>query len=323
VTVPPAIPWPGDRALAERYAALRHPALAGVEIVDLPDPPTGSVAAGAPGAIGAIGLRPRPVPAAADPPDELDLPDALRAVGEVALGLQALHDLGLAHGAVRSESTRSIGDRWLLDGVARPGSAYDRRADVTALGDLLAELAARSASSQDDPRVAAIRAEAADPGSTAADVGRTALALAARGKPPASRAAEPAGRPDAAPERTAGTASPAGPETRSEELDARRRRTRNRMVLVAALVVLAGAALLKLLDTHGIVKVPDERGRTQPAATADLRRAGLVPAISPTAAPAASSGTVVGQSPPAGEQVRPGRTVTLRVATAPGGSVGQ
>jgi len=292
MTSAPATPWPGERPLAERYAALRHPALAAVEL-------------SSDRAAGAVEIRPAALPADAAIPAELPAPTALRAVGEVALGLQALHELGLCHGAVRADSLRSVGNRWLLVGIARPASAADRQADVAALARLARELALpRDA---DDPGIAELSATASAPAVTAGEVGRTALALAGGARPaglPSHRERKP---PAAVSNPRAG-----------ERLDARRRRTRNRMLLVTAIVVIVGAALLKLLDTRGIVTVPNEVGRTQPAAVASLRHAGLVPSVTHTPDRTARPGTVVGQDPGAGERVRPGRTVTLRVAVVPG-----
>lgn len=294
----PVAPWPGDRELAERYAALRHPALVPVDVVSL-----------AGDACGAVRVVRRPTAGRAGSPARLDVPEALRAVGEVALGVQALHDLGLVHGEVRAANLLRTGERWLLDGVAHPGGAADQGADILAVRRLLDELVTPAAAG--DSRVAAVAHAASQPAATAGDVGRTALAGAA-GAVTGPTATPPAA--DSPPE--AARAEP----TPSPDLDAQRRRTRNRMLLIAALVVIVGAALLKLIDTSGTVTVPKEIGRARPAAAADLRRAGLVPSVSPTPVATARPGTVVGQKPAPGEKVRPGRTVSLRVAVAPTGS---
>lgn len=293
MTAPGVAPWSGELGLAERYAALRHPAVVPVRARTLPD--------GAVTVTAVTGIEGRPVTGS------LPVADALRATGEIALGLQALHDLDLAHGALGPEQLRRTAERWVLEGVAHPGDSADRQADVVALANLLTALVAPP--ERDDPRVRTVATAAARAQARADDVGRTALALAAGNTV----------SPDVLPVAPARPTPEAAPAPGDAEAQARQRTTRNRMLLVGVLVVLVGAFALRLLDTKGIVRVPRETGRVEPAAAADLRRDGLVPREVRTVTPAATPGTVVGQSPAPGVRVRPGRTVVLRVATAGGG----
>ncbi|HZE05238.1 MAG TPA: PASTA domain-containing protein, partial [Solirubrobacteraceae bacterium] len=64
-------------------------------------------------------------------------------------------------------------------------------------------------------------------------------------------------------------------------------------------------------------KVPDVKGETQTAATADLTKAGFSVNTSNKATSSAPAGTVVSQSPAAGTTQPKGSTVTIVLATAP------
>ena len=91
------------------------------------------------------------------------------------------------------------------------------------------------------------------------------------------------------------------------------------MILVAALVVLIGAGILREIDKTGIVTVPNEVGKKRPAAVTQISDAGLVATVTterPESHPTAPPLTVVSQSPAPGVQVRPGRAVNLRIEPA-------
>jgi eukaryotic-like serine/threonine-protein kinase len=89
-----------------------------------------------------------------------------------------------------------------------------------------------------------------------------------------------------------------------------------------ALALLAAAAIVLLVlllkPTSHDVTVPDVAGKSEAAALATLRHAGLRPAVSPTANASVASGTVIGTSPPHGAAVQKGATVTVFVSTGPG-----
>lgn len=290
MTAPRKVLWPADRELAERYAALRHPALARVTVTE------------ADGQLSVATTQDGDAADTAAARSPLAVEAALQATGEAALGLAALHELGLTLGGLGPGDLLFTGSGWRVCRIALPGDAAARQADVGRLAELLPALTGHTDDA--DARAVAVAAAAAAPSATAADVGRTALALARGDTLPA-----------ATPTRARTEAAAAHAAARSAELDARRRRTRNRMLLVGGLVVIAGAVLLKLVDSQGIVTVPDETGRTTGVATADLRSAGLVPHLVRVPATAGqAAGTVIGEAPGGGAHVRPGRTVTLRVA---------
>ena len=90
------------------------------------------------------------------------------------------------------------------------------------------------------------------------------------------------------------------------------------LVVIAALAALAVAWALGAFDSGGAVKVPDVTGMTTAKATQALEADGLttgkITRVQSTDGP---EGTVVGQSPAAGEQVDEGSAVDLDVAGAP------
>jgi eukaryotic-like serine/threonine-protein kinase len=90
--------------------------------------------------------------------------------------------------------------------------------------------------------------------------------------------------------------------------------------LAAALLAAAVALALLLLlgPSTQRVSVPDISGQSQAAAVATLRRAGLRPAVSPTANASVASGTVIGERPPHGTLVTKGSSVSVFVSTGPG-----
>ncbi len=283
--------WTGERAGAVRYADLRHPALPPVTVTD---------------AGGEIWLRQAfaelPVAQPVHPADQL------RAVGEAALALAALHDADLALGRISPTAIRDAGEHLLLVGLAHPAGESDRAADVRGLAE-----AVRGWGASDDERIAAVLTLAAE-GADARSVGREALALASGSAPgslprPPSAVAPPA-TPRAAPH-DADSAS---------EWDRRRRRTRNRFIVIAVAVITVGGIAIGLLDRHGTVTVPNLVGRPEQAAVNEVRQAGLLSSTHSTAAPgSATPGTVIAQSPAAGTGVRPGGTVVLTVQASRSG----
>ncbi len=86
-----------------------------------------------------------------------------------------------------------------------------------------------------------------------------------------------------------------------------------------ALLVLAGIAALVivLLQPAKMVTVPDVGGRTEQAAGASLRQAGLDPVPSLAASSTVPTGLVVSQSPAAGERVEKGSRVSIVISGGP------
>lgn len=296
MTVPPdrreRVRWEGDRSLADRYAALRHPALQAVAVES--DDADG----------GAVWLRALPRagrPAAAG--ERQPAPDVMQAAGEIALGLAALHAAGLAHGPIDRDEIRRADDHSWLAGLAHPAAGGEAGTDLLELTRAVDRLLPAS---PPDAVTDLLRrgGQAGNSPDALAAWGRSALALAAglrRGNPVvAAPPTHPAADPTPSDETDEATASA-------------RRRTRNRMLLVVVLVVIAGALLLRHLDAHGIIRVPNEVGRPASTAVTALTRLGLKPVVRPSGA----TGKVLAQSPGAGSQVRPGHTVTLRAAPAP------
>ncbi len=118
-------------------------------------------------------------------------------------------------------------------------------------------------------------------------------------------------------------ASPGSPSSyNGDERDAKRRRLRWALigVAVAAVVVLVLVLTLTGPSSSGSVTVPSVTGQSEGAASATLRRAGLVPVPELTANASVPSRVVIGEMPPAGSVVGKGARVTISVSTGPGSS---
>jgi eukaryotic-like serine/threonine-protein kinase len=109
-----------------------------------------------------------------------------------------------------------------------------------------------------------------------------------------------------------------------DEQAAAKRRRRLRWALagvaVAALVALVLVLALTRPSSPGTVTVPGVTGQSEAAASATLRRAGLVPVPALTANASVPDGVVIGETPPAGSIVGKGTHVTISVSTGPGSS---
>jgi hypothetical protein len=118
--------WPGDRATAQSYADLRHPALPNVRVEHTAAGPVLSV----------------------DPPDSVyapaDTPAALQTAQQLSDALEALHRLGLVHGQVTAANVRTTPAGPVLAGLARPGTTAEQPADREALGRLVRQWVASS-----------------------------------------------------------------------------------------------------------------------------------------------------------------------------------
>ncbi len=94
-------------------------------------------------------------------------------------------------------------------------------------------------------------------------------------------------------------------------------------IAAAALVAAAAVALalaLLLPSSSSSVTVPTVTGQSEAAATASLRRVGLIAVPSLTTSATAAAGVVTGQVPAAGTSVEKGARVTISVSTGPGSS---
>jgi len=287
---------------AQQLAALSDPGIASVLEHDADESPVWIAVASVPGDRLDTVLDTGPLPAE----------QALRVIGQTALALKAAHDVGLVHGAV---STRHLIRR--PDGsVALIGfdltattTAADDIADLRALvHELLPAVEPDTETSRflgwlDGGRQPAPE----DPG----DIGRTALALAVslRGGAPAPVVPAPAPPSDG---------ETARDPRRPWYDEAERRRVRNGLIALATIVVVAGAALLWLIDRGGgpnEVTVPGVLGLTLNEAETQLTEKFLVVhenLLDP-------QGKVTAESPAAGTRVKVGTTVTLTIAASAGG----
>jgi eukaryotic-like serine/threonine-protein kinase len=100
--------------------------------------------------------------------------------------------------------------------------------------------------------------------------------------------------------------------------DGRRRGPLLWALATAIVVALAVLALLLLLPSSSRVRVPEVTGRSEQAAAAALRRAGLTASLSLVASTTVASGLVVSQSPPSGSMVAKGSRVSVAVSSGPG-----
>jgi len=118
-------------------------------------------------------------------------------------------------------------------------------------------------------------------------------------------------------------ASPGSPSSpNGDERDAKRRRLRWALigVVVAAVVALVLVLTLTGPSSGGSVTVPSVTGQSEAAASAMLRRAGLVPVPALSSDASIPSGVVIGQTPQGGSVVGKGARVTISVSTGPGSS---
>ena len=243
---------------------------------------------------------------AADP--GLSADDSLAVIGQAALALAAAHGVGVGHGRVDGEHIQVRPD----GSIALIGFVLDRAPspadDLRALGRLAHELL--DDSDADSSTIADfLRLLDSGDWDDPTDIGRTALALAAAHRvddePPL-------------PSRTRGDdeASAEDPN-RPWYTDEERKRVRNRLIALAAIVVLGGGALLRIFTAGaGHTSVPNVIGEPWPQAQHDLNEVGLRGNETLTTGPAGTEGTVIAQDPPAGQRAKVGAVVQLTVATS-------
>jgi serine/threonine protein kinase len=239
---------------------------------------------------------------------------ALNIVGQTAIALKAAHDVGVIHGDLTAANL-----------LIRPGNviavvgfsfdpAATRAGDLTALGELAHELLGdRLATSPDLPAevddfVGALTdPDRPTPPTDAGDIGRTALALAASLSGGHATTVTPRAKPLSAMDETPDA------EPRYDQAD--RRRVRNKLIALGAIVVVFGAALIFFIGQgggHGTV--PNVVNLPLPQAQDDLIQQGFHDNQTTVVGSQNSAGTVVSQSPPAGVRAKLGSTVTLTIA---------
>jgi tRNA A-37 threonylcarbamoyl transferase component Bud32 len=240
--------------------------------------------------------------------------DALNVVGQVGFALQAAHDAGIEHGAVSDRNVLVRDQRTAtLVGFA-PGRPASVAADLADLADM-----ARSIPASADADVADFldwldQPERSSRPRDAAEIARTALAVAASldGRHATSVVPKQAPAAVVADDRLESVAR--GIEPRYDE--AQRKMVRNRLIILGAIVVIGGGILLRFVgEGGGEVPVPSVVGLPINQAKLDLTSAGLRSSDTLTTGSKDSGGTVVAQSPTAGQEVKAGSTIALTVST--------
>jgi hypothetical protein len=232
--------------------------------------------------------------------------DALAVVGQAGLALAGAHAAGVGHGRLdaRHVMVRTDGSVALI-GLA-PSSHPDPAPDLAALATMARELLGGSGRADVQEFLAEL-----DRLRDAAEIGRTALALAT------SIRADPAELSSAVlPDHEAQRTPASAPEPAGYD-DAERRRVRNRLIALGAIVVVGGAILLFMFGRGGgQTTVPDVVGLPYVQALHELNSEGLRGDETVTTGPIGSLGLVRAQYPPGGERVKIGSLVELTVVTS-------
>ncbi|HVT63943.1 MAG TPA: PASTA domain-containing protein [Mycobacteriales bacterium] len=237
--------------------------------------------------------------------------DALAVIGQSAFALAAAHEAGIGHGRLDADHVivRPDGSVALIGFAvtADPSPAADLvalRAIAVGLIDagnatsdvvgFLDGLAGKGGSGRDDP----------------AEIARTALALAS---------AQRGGQSSGAITPTAGTDDDADRQAEAPRpwyTEEERKRVRNRLVALGAIVVIGGAILLRIFSSGaGQATVPPVVGLPFTQAQHQLNEVGLRASETLTTGPVGSIGTVIAQDPPGGTRAKVGGVVHLTVAT--------
>jgi hypothetical protein len=240
--------------------------------------------------------------------------DALAVVGQAAFALAAAHDAGVGHGRLDADHIMVRPD----GSVALIGFAVDADPSPAADRPALARLATaliRGGERDLPPDVTRFLDWLAGGGATQpvapAEVARTALALAA-----AQRAGQSSTALATDPSIEAGEATaPESPRPWYSEEE--RKRVRNRLIALGAIVVVGGAILLRIFASGaGQATVPRVVGLPFSQAQQQLNEAGFRAGETLTTGPAGSVGTVIAQDPPGGTSAKVGGVVHLTVVTA-------
>jgi eukaryotic-like serine/threonine-protein kinase len=154
----------------------------------------------------------------------------------------------------------------------------------------------------------------ASPGAAAHGVAPAGMALS-RSVRPSGLLMAPGGPPT-------GVVPANGEPGEQDDKDDKNRRLRWALIatVVAAVIAIVLVLALTRPSSSPTVKVPSVAGQSEAAASAALRRAGLVPVPALTPNASVVSGTVIAETPPAGSEVGKGTHVTIAVSTGPGSS---
>ncbi|MGN6472121.1 MAG: PASTA domain-containing protein [Mycobacteriales bacterium] len=250
--------------------------------------------------------------------DGISPDDALAIIGHTALSLAALHAAGAGHGGVSAGHVivRPDGSVTLAGPAVatNPGTAEDR----AALGRLARMLLAADGSLPTGPELANLvtRFEAPD-GPDLADLGRTALALASARRAETSTGSLLAASPSAMD--SGGAATSANEPRRPWYDEDERKRVRNRLIALGAIVVIGGGVLLRIFSSGaGEATVPSVVGLPYVQAQHQLNEVGLRVSETFTTGPLGTLGTVIAQDPAAGTRTKVGSLVALTVAASGG-----
>jgi hypothetical protein len=240
----------------------------------------------------------------------LSVDDALAVIGQTAMALAAAHGAGVGHGRLDSGRIQVRPD----GSVALIGFAMDRMAsprdDLPALARLARHLLDDAGADAPDITSFLGLLEAGD-WTDPADIGRTALALAA-----AQRAgSEPATKVTAAEADDDEDSKPTLRPNRPWYDEAERKRVRNRLIALGAIVVIGGGILLRIFTAGaGETAVPGVVGIPYVEALHEVNQAGLRGNETVTTGRPGEEGTVIAQDPVAGQQAKVGSVVRLTVA---------
>jgi serine/threonine protein kinase len=290
---------------AERLTALSHPGIAKVYEHAESDQETWLAMAFVAG---------EPLSTRIDSGTPLAAAEALDIIGQSALALQAAHDAGVAHGDLTTASLLIRDDGVVaLIGFALASGATQAD-DLRALSALAHDCLRGALRSTPDLPASVYdfvgwltNADRAAPPTDAADIGRTALALAASLNGRHRTKLVPNADPHSPMYDTANAAP------RYDIAD--RKRVRNRLITLGAIVVIFGGALMFLVGRGGgDVTVPYVIGLPLGQAQLSITSTGLRDTQVVAASGADSGGTVVSESPSAGERVKAGSLVTLTIS---------
>jgi hypothetical protein len=243
--------------------------------------------------------------------DDITPDDALAVIGQTALALAAAHSAGIGHGGVDADHVivRSDGS------VALTGFAVATTPPPASDLPALAQLAEGLLGDAPDPEVGRflgwLTGKDGAPADNVTEIGRTALALAAAQRGGTSQT--PLTPSDATPKSAADETG--GPRYDEDE----RKRVRNRLIALGAIVVIGGAALLRIFSSGaGQATVPSVIGLPYVQAQHQLNEVGLRASETFTTGPLATEGTVIAQDPQGGRRVKVGTLVNLTVNASSG-----
>jgi serine/threonine protein kinase len=240
--------------------------------------------------------------------NDITTDDALAVIGQTALALAAAHSAGIGHGSIDARHIIVRPDGSVaLTGFAS-ASTPPPSADLPALAELAGWLLGAGSDPETTRFLDWLAGKGGPPADNPTEIGRTALALAT-----AQRDGTPQTSPAPADEK------PALREPRPWYDEDERKRVRNRLIALGAIVVIGGAALLRIFSSGaGQATVPSVIGLPYVQAQHQLNEVGLRASETFTTGPLDTEGTVIGQSPQGGSRVKVGTLVNLTVNASNG-----